>query len=93
MAEANEFWEVNEAGVSEGHWLEVKAPDGWYSASVKWDGCIQFARYFNEPMPFTGEHPQLADSLHICDLDEEIKRLEKLREIAKSHFGCGWPEI
>lgn len=57
------------------HWLELQ--DGDYKASVKWDGCIHFSD--------EGEY------IHICDLEDFIKRLEELRDLAKTHFGPKWP--
>ena len=32
----------------------------------------------------------MVDYIHYCDLDEEIERLEALREIAKDFFGDDW---
>jgi len=75
------------------HWLEIQEPGGWYSASLKWDGCIDFNRYYNDPKYYQEAHPSdnnLSDYLHICDIDDMIKRLEKLRDIGKKHFGKDW---
>lgn len=79
---------------TEDHWLEVVDPDGWYSAVVKWDGCVHFRRYHNIPLqdrPSGKEHMELEDYLHMCDIDEEIERLQKLKEAALKHFGEDWP--
>lgn len=71
-------------------WLELKDPDGWYDAVVKWDGCIHFRRYFNDPMDHPNRKSEDQDYLHICDIDETIKRLQSLKEAALNHFGM-WP--
>jgi hypothetical protein len=68
---------------SEDHWLEVKDPDGWYSAVVKWDGCIHYMTYSNEPMSQDEENQ---DYLHICDIQGEIDRLYSLLQVARKHY-------
>jgi hypothetical protein len=84
-------WEIDE-DKSEDHWLEVNDPEGWYCAVVKWDGCVNFRRLCNVPLPITNEHPQFVDCIHFCDLDKEIERLQKLRDKAKEFFGEDWPD-
>ncbi len=79
------------------HWLELQAPDGWWYAALKSDGCIHLYHAGNDP--FGGEYGgpgrtdhDCDDYLHICDLNELIERLQALREKAREHFGDGWPE-
>ena len=82
---------------SQDYWLEAEDPEGWYKASVKWDGCIHFNRYHN--IPYSSDNVRedpiaLTDYLHICDLDEHIERLVELRELAKKYYeehGRDWP--
>lgn len=81
-------WIINNKKTKD-HWLEVEDPEGWYSAVVKWDGCVHYCRIHNTP-PITNEANQHLDYIHFCDLDEEIKRLQKLLEIAKQFFGEDW---
>lgn len=91
-----EHWAVVPEKTTE-HWLQVRDPAGWYSAYVRWDGCIGFYRLYNNPLPEGAEAEQARweeddhDYLHICDLDDEIARLQALREAARQHFGPGWP--
>jgi hypothetical protein len=73
-------WKVK---VAEDHWLEVVDEEGWYAAYMKWDGCMGYTRYFNEPLSNKADD---CDSIHICDLDDEIERLIQLRDMAKAHF-------
>ena len=80
-----EYWKVIK-DKSKDYWLEVEDPDGWYSAIVKWDGCVHYNKVANEPLPITGNHPQLVDYIHYCDLDDEIERLKSLRDIAEKYF-------
>ena len=62
------------------------------------DGCIDYYRYFEKPM---GEDPQNdaeeSDMLHICDIDEEIARLQALKRVARTWFSerrvlSGWEQ-
>jgi hypothetical protein len=69
----------------EHHWLDLEDPDGWYYASVKWDGCIHLYRCWNEP-----HSEEERDYYHICDIDYEIERLQALKEEALKHFGRDW---
>lgn len=75
------------------HWLEVNDGEGWYSAVVKWDGCIHLNRYYNFPWGKDPIHPEAdnEDYIHICDLDEFIARLQALKVMAETHFG-EWPQ-
>jgi len=67
--------------------------DNWYKCSVKWDGCIHFYRAYNNP--FNHDVKKIdTDYIHICNLDEYIEILTKLRETAKEYFanhGREWP--
>lgn len=69
-------------------------PDGWYEAFVKWDGCIDLTRYFNTPLSVERGKDRNSDDecyIHICDLDDFIARLQKLRDAAQAAFGEPWP--
>ena len=70
--------------------IELKDPEGWRSAAVKWDGCIHYYRYFNNPLDDENRDDEDTDYIHICDIDDEIERLTQLRDIAKEHFGNDW---
>ena len=74
------------------HWLTLVDPSGYYRADVKWDGCVHFHRYHNVPLFGDGskEEGRIEDYVHFCNLDEEIKRLQALREAARAHFGPAW---
>ena len=62
--------------------LKVEDPQGYRSAVVKRDGCVDYVRYLNKHSESARE-----DCLHICDLDDEISRLTELRDMAKEYFG------
>lgn len=81
----NDVWEIM-SEETEDHWLQVRDPDGWYMAVVKWDGCIQYAHYFNTPATsgYIGDGD--SDTLHICDIDDEIARLQALKTLATQFF-------
>jgi hypothetical protein len=77
--------------VDDSYRLELKDRDGWWSAIVKWDGCIHFYRYHNEPMKDHGENVgDMVDYLHICDIDELINGLQELKARAIGKFGNDW---
>jgi hypothetical protein len=89
-------WKVEKA---ESHWLQLNAEVGddgthWWSASVKWDGCIDLHRAHNVPFGVPGrdnDHMAMSSDMHICDLDDFIEKLQKLRGIAIAHYGKDWP--
>lgn len=67
------------------YFLNVVDPDGWYRACALESGCVDLYRYFNAPI---GSNPSEEDTdyLHICDLDDMIRRLQSLRDIIGEHF-------
>lgn len=76
-------WEVDVEKTKD-HWLEVVEKfDGrvYYRAAVKWDGCIHYEAFTNE-----GEDGGDREYRHICRLDEEIDRLQRLKKMAQAHF-------
>lgn len=77
------FWKITKA---EDHWLEVEDPEGWYSATIKWDGCVHFNRYFNEPMHSPSRSDEDIDYIHYCDLEQEIRRLQALLDMGREHY-------
>ena len=85
-------------GKSTDFWFEVRDPDGWYEAVVKWDGCIHFYQAGNDPFDDENGHSDSErskeacdDYIHICDIDGHIERLIALKEAALKHFGPTWP--
>lgn len=83
-----EYWEVVPGGSDPSTLLSAKDPQGWRSAKVKRDGCIDYYRYFELPMGVDARNDeQESDYLHICDLDEEIARLQALRELISKRGG------
>ena len=81
-------WNVKEINVTS---IQLDDPDGWYSAKVKFDGCVDFYRYHNWPK---GKAPagreEMADYIHICDIDDTIARLQAIKKAAIQHFE-EWP--
>lgn len=67
------------------HWLElVEYFDGrvYHRASAKWDGCIHFTTWGND-----GETESDHGSyIHICEIDDIIDRLQRLKVAAAEHF-------
>jgi len=85
-ARVTELWEVKENCTTR-LWLELQGQRGEYEAIVKWDGCVEFYRFFNGT---TSCEEDDYDHIHICDIDDCIARLQALKEIAKGHFGGDW---
>ena len=93
-------WKPKPNGTIAKHWLDLEFIGSReeyntpvYSAAVKWDGCILFSRYYNGVdymVDSADEMDKNTDILHICDIDELIESLTKLRDKAKEHFGKDW---
>lgn len=68
--------------------MSLHDPDGWYEARVKYDGCFEFIRAHNHPLPELPEPTsQMIDQIHICDVDDLIARLQELKRLAYAKFG------
>ena len=91
----NITWKLDtERGNSNEYYAFLIAEDGgWYRASVKFDGCMEFERAFNTPFPLQkgDDARELVDRIHICDIDETIALLQSLKVAAAKHFGEWWP--
>ena len=78
-----------EGDIVRSDWLSLRAPEGWYTADVRFDGCVHLRHCFNEPNSFESS---ASDYIHICDLDEIIERLTALKKLALNHFGSNWSD-
>ena len=85
------MWNINTKASVPDTFLSLEDTDGWYKADIRSNGCLEFTRLHNVPLPITNAHPQLVDRIHFCDLNDEIKRLEAMRDQAKKFFGPEWP--
>jgi hypothetical protein len=65
----------------------VRDPDGWWSAVIREDGCVDLHRFHNEP---NDGDPDMTDYIHICDVNYLIERLQALVAVAQDHFGEDW---
>lgn len=74
-------WKITDDGE---YVIYAEDPEGWYSARCKWDGCVDFSRYFNLPMHEPSRNEDDEDSLHICELDDFITELTALRDLLKT---------
>ena len=71
--------------------VKLEDPEGWYSATVKSDGCIDFYRYHNWPKDKApAGREEDVDYIHICDVDDMIARLQAISLVAKGQFEV-WP--
>ena len=92
MTKHSNCWKINK-DKTKPHWLQVQNNNGDFGAIVKWDGCIHLHSYGNIPYDNDPErkNPDCCDDyIHICDLDELIRNLQSLKEIAIKHFGKDW---
>jgi len=102
MQTPDPLWEINQQ-LTDASTLAIKCPDGWWEAFVRWDGCFNLHQAGN--VPFSDEYghswgtcwngkerdPVACDDyIHICDLDDYIKRLQTLRDEAVKYF-IHWP--
>ncbi len=73
--------------------ISVEDEEGWYTAFIKKDGCLNFRRYFNVPLPLrvrARSYDEGDDSLHICELDDMIEILQSIKVLAVKKFGNEW---
>lgn len=75
--------------------LYLRDPYGRWDATVRSDGCVEMNQY-DGPYPvetdrgmYETEHDNY-ERIHICDLDEYIKRLQSLQLHAKVYFNAEW---
>ena len=80
------FWRSTDETTE--HILLLEDPEKWYDANVRFDGCINFRRFYNQPKGEAEEDD--SDYIHICEIDGFIARLQELKELAKKHFGRDW---
>ncbi len=70
------------------YYLVLRDPDNYYEARIKYDGCFEFVRAHNEPLPEQSDPTsQMIDQIHICDVDDLIARLRELKRVAFAKFG------
>lgn len=81
-------WQIEQD--SDEYTLYIRDADCWFQARVKYDGCIEFIRFFNQPFDLAPAGNEDYDQMHICDLDDTIERLTKLRDVARNYFGTDW---
>lgn len=58
--------------------LVLRDPQGQYIAHAYWDGYIEFKDLL------------LNATLHVHDIDEFIKQLQELKQLARAKFGDEW---
>lgn len=93
----NKYWKLDKAGSHE-HWMEIVdvqcGESVWWTAAVRFDGCIHLNCYGNIPYVKGEKRDSEAcdDYIHICDLDQYIERLQEMREIAREYLGPRYKE-
>ncbi|MBA3555125.1 MAG: hypothetical protein H0W29_10255 [Gemmatimonadales bacterium] len=71
--------------------LDVReAPEQWSRATVKWDGCVDYYRAEGIDAETGAANEETEMYWHICDLREEIGRLQLLLVAATATWGEGW---
>ena len=96
----SKLWQVNSEKTND-HWLELldceladlDKNSVWSRAEIRLDGCIHYHEYGNLPYLLDPERKDEGccdDYIHICNIDDHIKRLQDLRDIAREHFGEDW---
>jgi hypothetical protein len=74
----NKFWKPPINHFKHSFRTESLDVENTYEAFVKWDGCIELTRLFN------GSDDD--DTIHICDLDDFIARLQELKSLGAKYF-------
>lgn len=83
---------INRMDEGKGEVYSIRLVDTKYreqEAYIKWDGCIDFRKYWNDATVddvHSEEKGHNCNYIHICDIDDMIKRLQELKEVAKEHF-------
>jgi hypothetical protein len=72
----NKHWKIIPDNFKHSFQAESLDYEGAYEAKVCWDGCVDLTRIFD------GED----DSIHICDLDDFISRLQELKTLGANYF-------
>jgi hypothetical protein len=88
-----ELWEVDQLKTNE-YRLELHDPDDWYEAGVRWDGCVDLYQSSNRRLSeqkINLNNPDVS-YIHICDIDDFIKRLQDIKQKAIEHFGPHWSD-
>ncbi len=86
------YWQIDKDKTKD-HWLELVDPEGWRSAVAKWDGCVDYYLYHNTPKGMDlANDEEMTDYIHICNIDEEIARLQELKRIAANFFAEHRPD-
>jgi len=98
------MWKEDPNGKKEDYWIDLIYQEDWeegdnhyWHATVKSDGCIHLDHAGNEPFnkfqnAGSANRPENSadDYIHICNIDEVIDKLTKLKEAAIKHFGENW---
>jgi len=100
MTEQDNDWSIHPGKESSDHYItcvfeyDVEYKSWWSEADIKWDGCVHYRKYSNDPAWLESESSddQLVDYLHICSLKDLINELTALRELGKQKFGADWDE-
>lgn len=79
-----EFWGPDKGEENTDYVFHLADPEGWWRVWAKFDGCVHLNHYHNQPYP-DARHDD-TDYVHICDLDDAIKRLTEARDKIKAHF-------
>ena len=84
-------WQIREG--KKNLYVEVVDSEGWASAIIKWDGCINLRRYANTPLEHRkpNEEDPCDEYVHICDIDRYIAELQALKLKALEYFSGEWP--
>jgi hypothetical protein len=80
------YWKIDPEEETTEFQLNLVDPEGWRRASAKWDGCVNYWLYHNTPLGEDGNY------IHICDIDEEIVRLQELKRTAANYFAEHRPD-
>lgn len=59
---------------------------GMHEVTLKWDGCIDYFVGANGVKPSEDSKNENTDYIHICDIDDMIKKLQAIKEYGKKHF-------
>ncbi len=95
------MWIDKAGGTKQDSWIDLiwvtddDHSTWWTECSVKWDGCIHYSDAVNIPFEkgLDSNSGKIRDEkgacdcyIHICEIDDMIKKLIELRKVAQAHF-------
>lgn len=74
-------WNIKEKSE---HHLSLESPCGYWTAHIKWDGCLDLVHSNGQPIDECD--PASIQTMHVCDVAEFIVKLAEVCALAEEHL-------